>query len=173
MTTTSVDVCNAIAKVVGGLWPDRMIYRDFCPVDHQRPSSFLYLVKSSFEPANVSLVEWSMEAELELFCASDEYDLSSTEALRQDQEDVLLAFGQPSLPVGDRYVTIQAMGDGADQGSAFVKFTATWFDQRPGYHDPEDMTDPVSAGVPKMEEIENNSSFSAQPLDGRTNLCKR
>lgn len=166
--TTSVDVCNAIAEVVANLWPERMIYRDFCPVDHQRPSSFLYIIKSGFEPANASLVEWTMEAEMELFCATDEYDISSTEALRQNQEEVLLAFGAPSLKVGDRYVNLMALGDGAELGSAYVKFTATWFDQQPGYHDPEDMTDPVSAAVPKMENFECNSNFSALPSDERT-----
>lgn len=167
--TTSIDVCNAIADVVAKLWPDRMIYRDFCPADHKRPSSFLYIVESGFEPANVSLVEWSLEAELELFCATDEYDISSTEDLRKNQEDVLLAFGVPSLKVGDRYVTLQALGDGAELGSAFVKFTASWFDQRPGYHDPEDMNDPVSADVPKMEDFEFNNGFSALPTAERTN----
>lgn len=167
--TTSIDVCNAIADVVAKLWPERMIYRDFCPADHKRPSSFLYIVESGFEPANVSLVEWSLEAELELFCATDEYDISSTEEMRQNQEDVLLAFGAPSLKVGDRYVTLQAMGDGEELGSAFVKFTASWFDQRPGYHDPEDMNDPVSADVPKMEDFEFNNGFSALPTAERTN----
>ena len=110
-----------------------------------------------------------MEAELELFCATDEYDESSTEELRKDQEAVLLAFGTPSLKVGDRYVTFLALGDGADLGSAFVKFTASWFDQRPGYHDPEDMNDPVSADVPKMEDFEFNNGFSALPTAERTN----
>lgn len=167
--TTSIDVCNAIADVVAKLWPDRMIYRDFCPADHKRPSSFLYIVESGFEPANVSLVEWSLEAELELFCATDEYDISSTEDLRKNQEDVLLAFGAPSLKVGDRYVTLQALGDGAELGSAFVKFTASWFDQRPGYHDPEDMNDTESADVPKMEDFEFNNGFSALPTAERTN----
>ena len=167
--TTSIDVCNAIADVVAKLWPERMIYRDFCPADHKRPSSFLYIIKSGFEPANVSLVEWTMEAELELFCATDEYDISSTEELRQDQEAVLLSFGAPSLGVGDRHVTITVQGDGADLGSAFVKFTATWFDQRPGYRDPEDMADPVSAAVPKMEDFEFNNGFSALPTAERTN----
>lgn len=170
--TTSVDVCNAIADVVAKLWPDRIIYRDFCPVDHNRPSSFLHIVQSGFEPANVSLVEWSMEAELELFCATDEYDISSTEELRKDQEAVLLAFGAPSLKVGDRYVTLLALGDGAELGSAFVKFTASWFDQQPGYHDPDDMNDPVSAAVPKMMDFECNRDFTALPSDERTNLDK-
>lgn len=147
--TTSIDVCNAIADVVVKLWPERMIYRDFCPVDHQRPSSFLCIVKSSMEPANISLVEWTMEAELELFCATDKYDISSTEELRQDQESVLLAFGAPSLQVGDRYITLTAMGDGTELGSAFVKFTATWFDQTPEYHPPEET-------APTMEHFEVN-----------------
>ena len=167
--TTSVDVCNAIADVVAKLWPDRTIYRDFCSAKHERPSSFLYVIKSTMEPANISLVEWTMEAELELFCATDEYDISSTEDLRKNQEDVLLAFGAPSLKVGDRYVTLQALGDGAELGSAFVKFTASWFDQRPGYRDPEDMNDPVSADVPKMEDFEFNNGFSALPTAERTN----
>lgn len=166
--TTSIDVCNAIADVVAKLWPERMIYRDFCEDEFERPSSFLYVIKSTMEPANVSLVEWTMEAELELFCATNKYDISSTEALRKDQEAVLLAFAAPSLQVGDRHITLTAMGDGADLGSAFVKFTASWFDQRPGYHDPEDMDDPVSAAVPKMEDFEFNNGFSAHPNE-RTN----
>lgn len=168
--TTSIDVCNAIADVVANLWPERMIYRDFCPADHKRPSSFLYIVKSSMEPANISLVEWTMEAEMELFCATDEYDISSTEELRQNQEAVLLAFGAPSLKVGDRHVTMTVQGDGTDLGSAFVKFTTSWFDQRPGYSDPDDMNDPVSAAVPKMEDFEFNNQFSALPSHERTNL---
>lgn len=168
--TTSIDVCNAIADVVAKLWPERMIYRDFCPADHKRPSSFLYIVKSSMEPANISMVEWTMEAEMELFCATDEYDISSTEELRQNQEAVLLAFSAPSLKVGDRHVTMTVQGDGADLGSAFVKCTASWFDQRPGYRDPDDMNDSVSAAVPKMEDFEFNNQFSALPSHERTNL---
>ena len=115
---TSIDVCNAIADVIAKLWPDRMIYRDFCPVDHHRPSCYLYLTSSEMTPANISMVQWEMEAELELFCSTDEYDISSTEALRQDQEAVLLAFGEPSLRVGEDRVTLTAKGEGMDMGSA-------------------------------------------------------
>lgn len=155
---TSIDVCNAIADVIAKLWPDRMIYRDFCPVDHHRPSCYLYLTSSEMTPANISMVQWEMEAELELFCSTDEYDISSTEALRQDQEAVLLAFGEPSLRVGEDRVTLTAKGEGMDMGSAFVSFSARWFTQRPGWHDPDDMTDPVSAAVPKAETVETTIS---------------
>ena len=109
-----------------------------------------------------------MEAELELFCSTDAYDISSTEALRQDQEAVLLAFASLSIQVGDRWVTLTAKGDGMDMGSAFVAFSAAWMDQRPGYHDPDNMTDPVSDAVPKMEHIECSRAFSAQSQDERT-----
>lgn len=165
--TTSMDVCNAIAAVIAELWPERMIYRDFCPVDHHRPSSYLYVTSSEMTPANISLVQWELEARLELFCATDEYDVSSTEELRKDQEAVLLAFASPSIQVGDRWVTLTAKGDGMDMGSAFVAFSAAWMDQRPGYHDPDDMTDPVSSAVSKMEHIECSRTFSAQSPDER------
>lgn len=166
--TTSIDVCNAIANVVANLWPDRMIYRDFCPVDHHRPSSYLYLTSSQMTPVNISMVQWEMEASLELFCSTDEYDISSTEELRKDQEAVLLAFASPSIQVGDRWVTLTAKGDGMDMGSAFVAFSAAWTEQRPGYHDPDDTTDPVSSAVPKMEHVECSRTFSAQSQDERT-----
>ncbi len=150
----STDVCDAIAKKVAELWPDRMIYRDFCPADHKRPSSYLYVTESGFVPANIMLVEWKMEAVLELFCATDKYDLSSTEQLREDQEAVLLAFGLPSLPVKDFFVTLEAKGSGADAGSAYVTFTAKWFDEMPGFQDPED-------SAPPMEDFEVNGYLIA------------
>lgn len=146
---TSTAVCDAIAAVVAGLWKERMIYRDFCPADHQRPSSYLYVTQSSHVPANLSLVEWNMEASLELFCATDEYDISSTEELRADQEAVLLAFGAPSLQVGDGWVTLTAKGDGMEVGSAFVTFSASWFEAQPGAVDPE-------KDAPLMEQFQVN-----------------
>ena len=153
---TSYDVCEAIASVIAQLWPNRVLYRDFCPADHKRPSSFLYVSESSFQDVNAALVRWSFEARLELFCATDSYDISSTEALRRDQEQVLIAFGGPSLRAVDRWVTISAQGDGMEIGSAFVVFRAFWFDQRPGYHDILDTTDPVSTAIPMMEQFEVN-----------------
>lgn len=157
---TSVDVCNAIAEVVAKLWPARIVYRDFCSVDHQRPSSYLYVVKSEISPANFCLSQWTMEAELELFCSTDEYDVSSTEALRADQEAVLLAFALPSLQVEDGWVTLNAVGDGMETGSAYVKFTASWFTETPGYEAPED-------SAPMMEDFEVNGSVIAGGPAGR------
>lgn len=153
---TSLDVCEAIASTITTLWPNRFLYRDFLPENHKRPSAFLYVTKNSFESANLAMVRWELEAQLALFCATDRYDISSTEALRRDQEQVLLAFGGPSLHVGDRWISINAQGDGMEVGSAFVLFRASWMDQRPGYNDPNDPDDPVSAKIPKMEQFEVN-----------------
>ena len=87
-----VDLCEAIASKIAALWPDRMIYRDFCPADFQRPSSFLYVTEAGFTAAGIAVVLWNVETELELFCATDDYDAQSTEALRQNQAAVLEAF---------------------------------------------------------------------------------
>lgn len=151
---TGMEVCDAIASVVSELWPERIIYRDFCPADHRRPSSYLYVTDSSMAAANRCLVEWTVEAQLELFCSTDEYDLSSTEALRLDQERVLLAFAAPSLQVGDRWVALTAKGDGMDMGSAFVSFSVSWYDELPGYTTPEET-------APLMEHAEVSGTIPA------------
>ena len=150
---TTLDVCGAIAQRLGALWPQRFLYRDFCPEGHERPSGFLYVSQSGYTDVNISMVQWTMEARLELFCATDAYEISSTEELRKDQEAVLLAFGQPSIQVGDRWLPLTVQGDGMEMGSAFVVFRCSWTDKRPEYHDPADPNDPVTAAIPKMEDF--------------------
>ena len=105
---TYTDLVEAIAGKISALWPDRMLYRDFCPVDHQRPAGFLYVREAGWTDVNIGLVEWSFDAELELFAETDEYDAESTEALRADQAAVLALFGGPSLAVGDRHIILTA-----------------------------------------------------------------
>lgn len=156
---TSVDLCDAIGKVLVGLWPDRFLYRDACPADHQRPSGYLYVTKSQFTPECPGMGRWEMEAQLELFCVSDEYDLSSTEQLRRDQEAVLLAFAGPKLQVGDRWITLYARGEGMEAGSAFVVFSANWMEEVAGYADPEAPYDPDAPGAPPGANIPRMEHF--------------
>ena len=44
---TYQDLMEAIAARIAKLWPERMLYRDFCPADHKRPSGFLYVTSAS------------------------------------------------------------------------------------------------------------------------------
>jgi len=149
---TYTDLVEAIAGKISALWPDRMLYRDFCPVDHQRPAGFLYVREAGWTDVNIGLVEWSFDAELELFAETDEYDAESTEALRVDQAAVLALFGGPSLAVGDRHIILTAAAETPGPGVAYVSFTASWLDRRPGYQDPEAQT-PESGGAPLMEDF--------------------
>lgn len=144
---TQIDLCEAIAAKLVALWPDRTLYRDFCPSDFQRPSGFLYVTQAGFTDAALGLVMWDVELELEIFCATDSYDEQSTEQLRQEQAAVLAAFGGPGIPVKDRHVSVTALADGAGPGAAYVKFTARWADHRPGYQNPSE----PGSGVPLME----------------------
>ena len=149
---TYTDLVEAIAGKISALWPDRMLYRDFCPVDHQRPAGFLYVRGAGWTDVNIGLVEWSFDAELELFAETDEYDAESTEALRADQAAVVALFGGPSLAVGDRHIILTAAAETPGPGVAYVSFTASWLDRRPGYQDPEAQT-PESGGAPLMEDF--------------------
>lgn len=90
---TYEDLMEAIADRISELWPERMLYRDFCPSDFKRPSGFLYVVKAGYTDANAGLVRWDFSAELTLYAATDAYTVESTEALRAEQNKVLRQFG--------------------------------------------------------------------------------
>ena len=129
---TQVDIIEAIAGVLANLWPDRMVYRDFCPADHKRPSTFLYCTMAEYNFAFLGGVEWTVEAEAQLFSATDHYDVESTEQLRQDQAAVLSQFGRP-IQIGDRHVLILARAQAPGPGVAVVTFSASWMDTAPGF----------------------------------------
>lgn len=148
---TDQKLMEAIAAKLAELWPDRMLYRDFCPADFKRPSGFLYVTNAGWTDANLWMVQWTMEAELTLYAATDVYTAESTEALRRDQLAVLQAFGGPSLQVGDRYVPLALETPSPGPGEAYVRFSAAWLDGRPG-------ADPDDGSAPLMEHFELNIS---------------
>ena len=148
---TYIDLMETIACMISTLWPKRMLYRDFCPTDFQRPSGFLYVTNAGFTDVNIGLVEWTFEAELTLHAATDSYTVESTEVLRSDQNAVLALFAGPSIQVGDRQIAVYATADAPGPGEAYVKFSAQWIDQRPSFVD-EDTAPESESGVPLMED---------------------
>lgn len=151
---TYQDLMEAIAARIAKLWPDRMLYRDFCPADYKRPSGFLYVTNAGYEDANLFLVQWTFEAELTLFAATNAYSAESTEQLRRDQLDILGAFGGPAIQVGDRSVILTVGAPSPGPGEAYVTFSASWMDARPVFTDPDD----PPGDVPLMEHYELNIS---------------
>lgn len=149
---TYQDLTEAIASKIAALWPKRMLYRDFCPVDFKRPSSFLYVVDASYTDANRYLVNWTYEAELTLHASTDDYSVESTEALRMDQLAVLNAFADPDLRIGDRSILVNVAAAAPGPGEAYVTFTAAWTDTRPGFVD-KDTAPEMESGVPLMEDF--------------------
>lgn len=147
---TYQDLTEAIASKIAALFPQRMLYRDFCPVNFQRPSGFLYVTDASYADANIAMVMWHFEAELALYAATDDYTVESTEALRKDQLPVLNAFAIPAIQVSDRAILVNVAAEAPGPGEAYVRFSAEWMDSRPGYVDAD--TAPESqSGVPLME----------------------
>ena len=148
---TYQDLMEAIAAKIAKLWPERMLYRDFCPTDFQRPSGYLYVVDASYTDVNRYLVNWNFEAELILHAATDSYTVESTEALRLDQLSVLNEFAAPNILVGGRSIILKVAAETPGPGEAYVKFSAQWIDQRPSFVD-EDTAPESESGVPLMED---------------------
>lgn len=135
---TSTTVVDAIADILAKRWPDRLIYQNFCPKDFARPALFLWSGKLNQEDINIALVSVELELQLDIVVDVDDYHVSSTEDLRQDQAEVLALFAAPKTKVSnlgtgeERYIEIQARAEGQDPDVSSVLFTARWFDTRPG-----------------------------------------
>lgn len=159
---TSTDLMEALSERIAALWPERMLYRDFCPNDHKRPSGFLYVRSAGFEDVNIGLVRWSVEAELELFarhgrlhCGKHGGPAAGSGRGADPVRRAVDPGGRPAYPD-------LCHGGGPGTGSAYVSFSAAWTDVRPGYHDPEDPGDPETAQTPKMEHIEINNQYNKE-----------
>lgn len=131
---TFADISDAIAAVLAGQWPDRIIYRDVCPACYEQPSFFLQCVKTSAEPENRCL--WRCQADYLLiqYDRRDEYYEVSAERLLKEQVRVLALFSAPVLEVAGRYPSVAAVaGEGRDPDAAFVTIHVQWLGPAPTY----------------------------------------
>ena len=163
----SSDVMNFVKTILEEKFQDE-VFTNELPKDFDRPSFALELQKDEFEDLNIGLVKKTAMVLITGFVEVNAYYDSSRETLNHRQNSVMEMFAGPSMAIGDRYPTVMSNKGTGSPDFFEVQVAFAWSDIRPGYHDPEDMNDPVSAAVPKMEDFEFNNKFSAQP-DERTN----
>lgn len=126
---TAEDLAEAIAERVAGKWPERIIYRDVCPENFDRPSFFLQTLECEPEDANASLVSWDAKLLLILYDEKDDHYETSSERLQAIQTEIFRLFAAP-LRVGDRVVLVHAKGVGREPGEAYVELSSSWMDGR-------------------------------------------
>lgn len=159
---------DEVQAVIAAAFPGEPIFVDRLPKDFKRPSFALELQKEEFTDLNISLVRKMVTVLVTGFVEVNAYYDSSREELNRRQDRLMELFAGPSLRVSDRHPTVSAnKGKGAPDFCE-VQVTFSWSDTRPGYHDPDDRTDLVSAAVPKMEQYEANITSSALDASGRT-----
>lgn len=145
-----------VKEIISAGFPGEPIFVDRLPKDFKRPSFALELQKEAFADLNIALVQKTVTVLVTGFVEVNAYYDSSREELNRRQDRLMELFAGPSIRVDDRHPTVTAnKGTGAPDFCE-VQVTFSWSDARPGYHDPDDMTDPVSAAVPKIEDYEGN-----------------
>ena len=145
-----------VKEIISAAFPDEPIFVDRLPKDFQRPSFALELQKEAFADLNIALVQKTVTVLVTGFVEVNAYYDSSREELNRRQDRLMELFAGPSIRVDDRHPMVTAnKGRGAPHFCE-VRVTFSWSDARPSYHDPDDLTDPVSAAVPKIEDYEGN-----------------
>lgn len=164
----SSDVMNFVENILKNKFQNE-VFTDVLPKDFVRPSFALELQKDDFVDRNIGLVQKTVTILITGFVEVNAYYDSSRKELNRRQTAVMEIFAGPGLKIGDRHPTVSANKGTGSPDFFEVQVVFSWSDVRPGYHDPDDMNDPVSAAVPKMEDFELNNGFSALPTDERAN----
>ena len=126
---TLLDLHEAICRALATLWPDRTIYPDVCPDDHDRPSAYVKDVESVPRLVNPCMVQWNAKLLIVLWQELDDYGLADSERLMADQIAVISTLMAAPLAVKDRRILVAAKDAGQDpaDGAAFVEVTVEWY----------------------------------------------
>lgn len=127
---TYLDLADAVAERIGERWPRRLVYRDVCPADFERPSFFLQVLEAEPSDANAVLVRWTVRLLLVVYDEKDDYYVTSSERLMKLQQELLRLFGAGWLRVDGRAVRLSATAVGREPGEAFLEFNASWLAPR-------------------------------------------
>ena len=142
------DILLAVKTAIGRVYPGEKVYTDELPDGFKRPSFALECQKDDWTDAGIGLVRREMTLRITCFVPVNAYSDSSREALNERQDAVMGIFGQGYLQVDGRALHVQLSQGMGTPDFAEVKAVLGWFDERPGFQDPEE------AAVPKMENYE-------------------
>lgn len=129
MTTT--EILDAINLIVVKQWPKRTFYVDVCPVDFDRPSSWLAVEKHDLTDANRFLIRHDLQLRLTLYDEMDEHYEASWYRLSQDT-DIVMGLLSRVLKVGERHLKLRLKALPRDPDRAYIQINTSWMDDRPG-----------------------------------------
>ena len=129
--TTTTDILDAINLRLLELWPERTVYVEACPVDFDRPSTWLQVQSHDQVDAGRFLLRHTAVILLTLFDEQDDHYEANWQRLSRETDEVMVLLSPP-LEVGARRIRLGAKRLPRDPDHAQVQLTATWMDTMPG-----------------------------------------
>lgn len=127
---THVSFADAVEERLRTRWPNRMVYRDLCRIDHETPSFFLQLVEAEPTAVNAALVRWTVKVVVAAFDVVDDYADTPTGPLLETQLAIMDLFAAGHVTADGSTAAVSANGAGRDEEAAFVELSATWLAPR-------------------------------------------
>lgn len=128
--TTTTDILDAINSKLLALWPDRTVYVEACPVDFERPSSWLQVQGHETADAGRFILRHTAVFMLTLFDELDDHYEAHWQRLSRDA-DAALAVLTPPLPAGDRYIKLTLKRLPREPDRVQLQLSAVWMDEMP------------------------------------------
>ena len=129
--TTTTDILDAVNLRLLEKWPSRTVYVEACPVDFDRPSSWLQVQSHDQTEAGRFLLRHTMVIILTLFDELDEHYEANWQRLSREADEAMCLLS-PSLEVGARHIRLGLKRLPREPDRVQLQLTATWMDTMPG-----------------------------------------
>lgn len=120
---TSMDILDALNAKLLKRWPERTVYINVCPIDYERPSFWLEVMRDDRTPATIRLYKRNVQVRLTLHdCADEHYDINWKRL--NDETSDCLELMKGALRVGMRALTArtQSMPREVDRAAILLDF---------------------------------------------------
>ena len=128
--TTTTDILDAVNLRLLELWPERTVYAEACPVDFDRPSSWLQVQSHDQKDAGRFLQQHTAVILLTLFDELDDHYEAHWQRLSREADEVMCLL-TPPLKVGTRHICLGLKRLPREPDRAMLQLTAAWMDKMP------------------------------------------
>ena len=129
--TTTTGILDAVNLRLLELWPERTVYVEACPVDFDRPSSWLQVQSHDQVDAGRFLLRHTAVILLTLFDELDDHYEAQWQRLSRETDEAMCLL-TPPLEVGARLIRLGIKRLPREPDRAVLQLTAVWMDEMPG-----------------------------------------
>ena len=125
---TGTDIIYALNDAIVSFAPEATVYLQFCPMDFERPSYFVWREKTSIQRVNTGLIFVDSTYVVTSFCTIDERGESARGDILSAMDDLSSVFYRGYISVGDRAIKYDTYTAAEDFDRATIELRFSYYE---------------------------------------------